>query len=253
MDLVFKKPSLEYVVDGIMLFQTDNTAEFWSESLFAFFSQIDKDSFKLLDKKAKRDCLFEIMGAVWDENAVIIDEKLSAYNAHWLSNKSQIEAAFSDAFGIDCGGILNDMTGFITLNPIEPRWLADNCFDVFYLNSHRGALGVALHEITHFVWFYVWQKYFKDDASEYETPHLKWVFSEMVVDVIMRGDERLSELNPYFKDGCAYSYFYTTIVEGELIMTTLFDMYKRLGIKDFMEQGYAYCVRYEKEIRTQMA
>ena len=45
----------------------------------------------------------------------------------------------------------------MSFNPISPRYLDEQAFDVFWLNSERGALGMALHEIIHFVWFRVWQ------------------------------------------------------------------------------------------------
>lgn len=89
--------------------------------------------------------------------------------------------------------------------------------------------------------------------SEYETPHLKWVFSEMVVDPIMRNESRIKDLNPYFDDGCVYGYFYKMIVDGKPILETLDQMYKALSIIDFMEQGYNYCVKYEAVIREQMS
>lgn len=44
------------------------------------------------------------------------------------------------------------------MNPIGPRFLEERCFDVFYLNSERGAIGVGIHEMVHFVWFYVWNR-----------------------------------------------------------------------------------------------
>lgn len=83
------------------------------------------------------------------------------------------------------------------------------------MNSDKGAIGSAIHEIIHFVWFYVWNQTFADSYEEYETPSLKWILSEMIVESVMK-DPRLSSINPYFErdqGGCIYPYFFDMKVE----------------------------------------
>jgi len=253
MYLTYKNPGLQYMIDNIMMFQNDEDSEFWREPLFAVYPQIDKNHFNALAADKRCEYIYAVMQDIYKDEESNISRKLVRYNQHWAENKLQVEDAFSTAFGVDCHTKFNSMVGYITLNPIEPRWLADTIFDVFYQNSERGALGTALHEIIHFVWFDVWQRHFNDDVREYEHPHLKWVFSEMVVDPIMRNDARLRDINPYFDDGCAYQYFYEMVIDGRPILETLNDMYKCMSILDFMEQGFEYCVKYEAEIREQMS
>lgn len=137
------------------------------------------------------------------------------------------------------------------MNPIEPRFLKERCYDTFYLNSERGAIGGGIHEIIHFVWFYVWNRLFHDSYAEYERPSLKWILSEMVVESIMK-DERLSSINPYFpreQGGCIYPYFFDMKVDGALILDTLDAMYQTLTMEEFMRRSYAYCQKYEAEIQ----
>jgi hypothetical protein len=211
--------------------------------LFHFYPRLDRAKFS---KEHLRDVLLTLYNK--DE----MSDKVIKYNEHWKLYRNQVEDAFSDAFQRDVSGMFNDITGNITFNPICPRYLERKSFDVFYLNSERGALGVSLHELIHFVWFDVWGKHFSDSADEYETPHLKWIFSEMAVDPIMRKDSRLSGINPYFDEGCAYGYFYSMIIDGKPILETLYEMYSNSTITEFMEQGYEYCKKYEPEIRKQM-
>ena len=163
----------------------------------------------------------------------------------------QIEDALTDAFGLDTSSIFNDLTGNVTLNPICPRFLKEHYFDIFYMNSERGALGLSLHEVIHYFWFHVWNGHFGDSYDEYETPSLKWILSEMVVETIM-SDERLSSLNPYFpkeNGGCIYPYFQNMIVNGYPILDTIDTLYRRNSITDFMETSYEYCLKHENEIR----
>lgn len=79
------------------------------------------------------------------------------------------------------------------------------------MNSDKGAIGSAIHEIIHFVWFYVWNQTFADSYEEYETPSLKWILSEMIVESVM---------------------------------------YQKQPIREFMKNSYAYCEEHEKEIRA---
>ncbi len=185
------------------------------------------------------------------ENENLINEKVQQYQARWLQYKNQITDAFSDAFGIDCSKIFNDIVCNVTLNPVGPRYLREHYFDLFYLNSDQGALGMSLHELIHYVWFFVWNQLFGDSYDEYETPSLKWILSELVVESIM-DDERLSSINPYYpreRGGCIYSYFYTMVLDGTPITETIQKMYRELEIEDFMKESYRYLQKHEKLIR----
>ena len=44
-------------------------------------------------------------------------------------------AALSDAFSLDAAGLFNDLQVCLSLNPIEPRYLREHRFDLFYLKS----------------------------------------------------------------------------------------------------------------------
>lgn len=193
----------------------------------------------------------DVFGDIYENLREEINRKVICYNVHFQNHKVQIEDALSDAFDLDASSIFNDLTSYVTLNPICPRFLKEHYFDVFYMNSERGALGSSLHEVIHYFWFHVWNSHFGDNYDEYETPSLKWILSEMVVETIM-SDERLSSLNPYFpkeNGGCIYPYFQNMIVNGSPILDTMDTLYRRNSITDFMEASYAYCLKYENEIR----
>lgn len=251
MHVVFKNPGFEYMIESIMEFQKDDTTSFWSDSLYYFYSEIDKEHVKSLSEIDRKRYITEILKTKYREIEKQLNEKILMYNSYWNQNEDVITAAFSDAFDIDCSEILNDMICNISMNPISPRFLSSHAFDLFYLNSEKGALGNALHEITHFLWFKVWNGVFNDSYEEYETPSLKWIISELVVEAVM-SDERLSNLNPYYprnQGGCIYQYFFTMEIDGNAITDTVLTMYKSMNIKDFMKKIYDYCLLNERAIR----
>lgn len=251
MELQVINPGFEYMIEKILEFQTEQMPAFWSEPLYYFYPQLNKEYADSLNKDDRKQYLRNTLKEVYDEKESIINDKIRLYSEHWEACKPQIKAALSDAFGIDCTGIFDDMKCNISLNPIEPRYLKEHSFDIFYMNSEKGAIGETIHEIIHFVWFHVWHEIFGDSYEEYETPSLKWILSEMVVESIMR-DSRLSSINPYFprnQGGCIYRYFFDMKADGKLILETLDEMYRDQNIADFMKNSYQYCLEHEAGIR----
>lgn len=251
MEITFINPGVDYMIQRIMDFQTEGESEFWSEPLYHFYPQLDKAYATSLPFAERKIYIERTMRSVYAELENTINEKVVLYTHHWNACKTQITAALSDAFGVDCAVLFNDIRCNLSLNPIEPRFLKERCYDTFYLNSERGAIGGGIHEIIHFVWFYVWNRLFGDSYDEYERPSLKWILSEMVVESVMK-DERLSSINPYFpreNGGCIYPYFFDMVVDGKLILNTLDAMYRSQNIEDFMRNSYVYCQDHESEIR----
>ena len=251
MEVTFVNPGVDYMIEQIMEFQTEEESAFWSEPLFHFYPQLDRDYATRLPFPERKEYIERTMRVVYAELEDTINDKVALYTRHWSACKEQITAALSDAFGVDCASLFNDIRCNLSMNPIEPRFLQERCYDTFYLNSEKGAIGGGIHEIVHFVWFYVWNRLFGDSYDEYERPSMKWILSEMVVESVMK-DERLSSINPYFPrehGGYIYPYFFNMVVEGKPILDTLDSMYRDQSIEDFMRTSYTYCIEHEAEIR----
>ena len=252
MNITYKNPGYEYSIESIMLFQTDEQTPFWSDSVLYFYPQIDKTELEKRNFEEKKEYIYKVLEEIYGNIKDELESKIIRYNEHFQNYRSQIEDALSEAFELDSGLLFNDLTGNITMNPVCPRFLQEKYFDIFYLNSERGALGLSIHEVIHYFWFYVWNKHFGDSYEEYETPSLKWILSEMVVEAIM-SDERLSLINPYFPredGGCVYPYFFDMIINGKPVLDKISELYKNNSITDFMEASYAYCLENENAIRN---
>lgn len=252
MDITFINPGVDYMIQQIMEFQNEEESTFWSEPLYHFYPQLDKVYATGLPFSKRKDYIERILRTVYVEVEDTINEKVALYSRHWNVCKEQVTAALSDAFDVDCTKLFNGLRCNVSMNPIEPRFLREQCFDIFYLNSEKGAIGESIHEMIHFVWFYVWNQLFEDSYDEYERPSLKWILSEMVVESVMK-DPRLSSINPYFprkNGGCIYPYFFDMKVGGAFILDTLDAMYNSQGIREFMKSSYEYCQKYEMEIRN---
>lgn len=180
MDIEFVNPGVDYMIQRMMDFQTEAESAFWSEPLYRFYPQLDKAYAIGLPFSERNEYIERTMRAVYAELEDTINEKAVLYIRHWNACKPQITAALSDAFGVDCANLFNDIRCNLSLNPIEPRFLKEHRYDTFYLNSERGAIGGGIHEIIHFVWFHVWNRLFGDSYDEYERPSLKWILSYLL-------------------------------------------------------------------------
>lgn len=252
MEIVFTNPGVDYMIHQIMGFQGEEETAFWSDPLYHFFPQLDRAYADNLPFDEKKKYIGSALRKVYAELEDTINEKTVLYLQHWKNCRAQISEALSEAFEVDCSTLFNDLRCNVSMNPIMPRFLKEHSFDVFYLNSERGAIGSSIHEIIHFVWFYVWNELFEDSYDEYERPSLKWILSEMVVESVMK-DPRLSSINPYFpreQGGCIYSYFFDMVVNDSLILDTIDEMYQSRNIQEFMKASYDYCRQHEAEIRN---
>lgn len=251
MQITLRNPGLSYSVDSILLFQTEETGAWWRDALYQFYPRLDRERMERAAGPEREAYLREALSGVYEQLVPELAEKTEAYQTHWNENRREIEEALGDIFQIPLAERYQDIRANITLNPICPRFLADRTFDLFYRNSPKGALGISLHEVVHFLWFDRWNALFHDNPAEYESPHLKWVFSEMAVYPVL-GDPRLAARNPYYPDSCVYDYFYTMTVEGRPVLDTMTELFAAGNIDQFMTDGYRYCRKHEAEIRLQM-
>lgn len=252
MRLMWKQKDIEDDLEFILFLQQDNKPDWWSKRLFEVFPTLDYEQARKLPESERLKYIRKEMKKLAILHNDDIQNSIKMFQTKWASVAKKLNQAYSSTFGVDCTKILNDMVGFVGLDPVCPRNVQEHTFDVFYRFDPEYALLTALHEITHFVWFYVWQEYFKDDPNEYNSPNLKWILSEIVVEPLIRNSEigKLVKQPRYI----AYSYFYNMEINGDLLFDTMKKLYlERKDIYDFMEKSYKFIQQNEPELREKIA
>lgn len=243
----------ENSVSSCLMFQDDETTPYWKEPLFNVYPFLDRNIGLNSSWEKRREYLTQELSAYYSQIKDELDEKAKIFNKHWAYKEENVIKIFSKVFNIDCNSIFNNMAAEISINPICPRDLKEKSFTIFYKSDESRFLETTLHESIHFVWFYLWQNYFKDNIEEYEGPHLKWVLSEMVVDTFVNHSDIGKLFSKESRSSAVYKYFYTMNVCNEPILDTLAKFYKKAkSIKEFMEISYKYCQDNEEKIRKQM-
>lgn len=255
MKLTWTQTPIADDIEFILFILNGNMGNWWKKRLFERYPEIDIEYYNSLADSKRDKYIVEKFHEIAPLRAAMIADQVKSQNEYWAQNNQKMNDAIADAFGYDVSGILNDISGRIGLDPICPRDIGKLSFDVFYQYSPDYMIETAIHEMVHFVWFHIWHEHFKDNPNEYDSPHIKWVLSEMVVDVIVRN----SALAEFFGDithkrDIVYSYFYDMNIAGAPILETLIQMYKDADdITKFMEESYKYVCDNETELRAKIA
>ena len=253
MQLKWKQKNFKDDIDFILFHQKDGTPQWWHKQLFMAYPDLTYEYTKSLPESTRFEYITEQMKIQAEKRKDVIKNSIQMFQEKWDTNVAdKLNTAYASAFDNDCVNILNNMTAQVGLNPICPRNIEHHSFDIYHYFESDYAMSTALHEITHFVWFYFWHKHFKDKCTEYDFPQLKWLLSEIVVETIIRN----SQINDLIEQPkyIAYSYFYDMTINDELIFDTMKKLYLgRKDIYDFMEKSYDWIKKNEQELRTKIA
>lgn len=251
MNLIWKQADFEKDIDFILELHKDGVPAFWADSLYYWYPDLDKKYCESLPENKRLKYLKTEMKKIFDALQPEIKRAVNDCVIAWKPLASKLNDIYSVAFfNNDVSKILNNIVGEFALNPVCPRYIKDSSFSVFYKQKPEHAIPTAFHEMTHFVWFHFWHEYFNDDITEYESPHLKWLLSEIVVETIMR-NSKINDIcqQPQY----AYSYFYNMGIDGRLLFDTMKMFYTHSKtLREFMEQSYKYVQSNEKELRAKI-
>lgn len=252
MQVTVERMNKEETINDALSFQSDDNSIFWREPLFdpRWYPELDRAKGFDAPWPERKAYLTDALGKIYDDNIDALDTKVKACQQTWESNKDKITQMFSKVFEINAKDILNDIKVSVSLNIICPRDLETHWMSTFWRANDANFLETLIHESIHFAWFYVWQKHFHDNPQEYNTPHMKWLLSEMVVDTLLRNTE-LKTLFRNYKYS-AYSYFYDMKVGDRCVLDILSEIYNTHTLTDFMELAYDFIQKNQEEIKAQI-
>ena len=246
MKLIYRVPTLDEALETTLWTQEDGQTPYWRDLLYVVYPLLDKEKILALPWSEREKILKQELSEIYHQVFSQLEKQTQHWNQIFQTQKNELEKAYSLAFEVDAKNLLNDMFACPNLNPISPRYLDQHSFFLFYRMDDDVMMRTSMHEIMHFFWFYKWQEYFHDSPKEYDVPHLKWIYSEMVTDTFARFSE-LARL--YGNHPAAYSYFYSLKIKRKNILDTLGEIYQSNGIIGLFHEGFDFIKRYEDQIR----
>lgn len=220
--------------------------ERWQEKIFSIYpalrdrvensenpSQEIEKFFKKQDKK-----FFGVMQTV-----------VKQFQDSWNVINDQIMTALAEINEVK----LEDFDNFysrVTLNPICPRFLKTNSFDIYFGLADRTMKTLVLHELSHFFFFKKFKEIYPEvNEDEFESPHLIWRLSEIVPGVIFLNNLKINELFEPQEEALVYESIQKLEVNDKRILDILGEFYRsRISFEDFIRKAYSFLKEHEKEI-----
>ena len=243
----FEVKSLEDTINIFVSFlETDEDLKFSSATYIANHYNINLSELQGKSLEQRKEIITNILTPIYNVKLNQMKNKIADYQQYWNENAAKVCEQFEKIFKIGFKGI-RQFTAYINLNPMCPRYLNDDSFDIYYINKPEDCFKTCVHELIHFYWFQVWQEVFEDANPEtFECPHLEWLFSEIVVDPIIY----YSELNQFNFKQPAYAYFYNSKFKDENVIEFFRKLYRSNSLETFMEKGIKLLKDNEAEART---
>jgi len=223
--IVFKQMPLELETEMFFDFLESN----WSSMIinkYPGFLKIKNIKFK----KKKLEAIKNEISKIRTEFGEKMGDALETIKKDWKKVERKVFQTLSEIIQEDW--LKREITAYISLNPICPRYLDNWSFSVTF--DRKNLNKIIAHEISHFLFFKKFKEVFPDIGREnYEQPHKEWLLSELVA-VIVLNESRISEII-----GTGDNDFYTVhkkLKAGDKFLTDVIgDLYTEFVIekKDF--------------------
>ncbi|OGD86942.1 hypothetical protein A2Z23_01610, partial [Candidatus Curtissbacteria bacterium RBG_16_39_7] len=170
-------------LDVLMLAVFTDPKEPWRERIFKLYPELET-----LKNETNRNKRLKVtknfVEDFYDKNKQEIETTISNIQKAWDKIGRKLLQTLSEVFQTDWGQIKR-IIGFVSINPLGPRFLHNNTFQVAYFLSQKRALELVLHEITHFIYFKKWAEVFPQDKTKtFDYPYLNWTLSEILTPVV---------------------------------------------------------------------
>lgn len=143
----------------------------------------------------------------------------------------------------DCKSI----TCQIGLLPVCPRDIVKRTFFINHGCDKNKIMGIAIHEICHFIYFQKWIEIFPDyKEEEFKFPHIAWYLSEAMIDPLINN----SMFKKYTDSLLSYPMFYKIFIDGKSIIDILRDYVKNYPIHEAIKKGYELFLEYQDKIKV---
>jgi len=143
---------------------------------------------KALGFRAKKDRLNFIkkyISVYWLKNKKVIARNRETYEKNWRKVEKNVFAEMENIMRTKFPKNRN-ITAYISINPICPRFLNEWIFNMFYKFSSRRAREIIIHECLHFLYFKKWQEMFPEAKKKtFDSPHIIWHLSELAAPIIL--------------------------------------------------------------------
>jgi hypothetical protein len=168
----FTLSNIDEVIDVIMYFINSKESINNCESIFLKYPLL-KDKLSNAKEEDKKDIVYNFFSKFESKNRKIYEQIRIDFQREWDKINNPLMKALEEVNEIKWGDKHKEFTARITSNPICPRYLNENIFDIYFGVHNDLMIKIVLHELSHFIFFekckIIYPNYNKE---EFESPHL---------------------------------------------------------------------------------
>lgn len=183
------KYSTEYIIEDFLFILSDNNYFreeqecLINEKFPALYSELKDKSLEEQEKVLKT-----FVEKYTRENKEVIDTYVKELNTLWSKIGEQITTTLCDLMETNWE---KGCIGYVGILPIYPRELDKRIFGLDHHDDLNDSMGIAIHELTHFIYFDKWASMFPNDKDwMFEAPHGIWHLSE-IMSPVLNSDKRI--------------------------------------------------------------
>ncbi|MDO8516656.1 MAG: hypothetical protein Q7S33_00880 [Nanoarchaeota archaeon] len=246
-------PKIEFVttelndyLDTLKYFLLDkNHGDSWRETIFLVYPDLKEKLEKSDNKEKDIENFFRQKEKKFNKFFKKIRDD---FQKSWDKINDEVMIALEDINEIKWPKKFKKFGARITLNPICPRYLDNNAFDVYFGFADMTMKSIVLHEVSHFIFFEKFKEiYPKTNKKEFESPYLIWKLSEIMPAIILN-DKRIQKVFHHEASDFVYDCFKKEI-DNKRLLDYFRKFYKdRKSFRDFVEKSYDFVKKHESEI-----
>lgn len=247
----FKSPTVNREAEMLVYFcRPRKTGWDWSDVIYRNHPELEK---MLKGKKSNKfyDSTYKYADDFIKKNKKELNIKVKKYQKEWDKINDRYLKILCKHFETTCPKDIKNMTAYVSIIPIFPRFLDEWGFNVSFQNP-KSMTPISMHEILHFLYFKKWMEVFpKTKRKELDSPYLAWRLSEILCPIILNNHKDIQKL---FKHKHGHYSEFQKINIGEKTMIGHFeDLYKehlskQQSFEEFLKICWSEALRHKKII-----
>lgn len=221
----------------------------WSDIIYKEYPVLKtrlKGIKKVKDRKVAELSFFKEFIKTNDINLKNIAE---TFQCSWDKDGNEFFIRLAEITEADWTGIPKEVIASVSLNSINPRFIQNSTFDLFYGSSLKFAKSTSVHELFHFIYFNKWRQVFpKTKEREFDAPRLIWHLSEMIPKIVLN-DQRLQKI--FRHEFHSYDIYENAVLDDKPLLSYLQNFYnKRKDFEDFLKNSWDFVQKNKKIIQA---
>jgi len=218
--VIFKQMPLELETEMFLDFLDTN----WASKIMDEFPEFLKIK-SIIDEKGKKEAIEKIIIQIRKELNEKMVTGLKNIKSEWQKVEEEVFKSLSNIIQTDWPE--KEITAYISINPICPRFLDSLSFSVSPDNKNPNI--IIAHEISHFLYFKKFKEIFPEIGKDkYEFPNKEWILSEIITPIILNDTRMIKILG---KGGGFYSEHLKLKVDGKPLTQIIQDLYDKHVLK----------------------